>query len=106
MSSNSGYRIWLGSVASMSRRSEPLADEVFGECRRFRIVEHAIDLPMQHVRLAELMLLGQRHQFFIGHRAPEEIGKPIGQGEIIERPAEDVRSRRLRRPPSGGSALS
>ncbi len=65
---------------------QPLADEIFGQCGGFRIVEHSIDLPPQHVRLAELVFLGQAEQFFIGHRAPKEIRKPIGQREIIEHP--------------------
>ena len=65
-------------------QAEPLADEVLGEGRRLRMLEQALDLLAERVRLAQLLLLGQAEQFLVGHRAPEEVGEPAGQREVVE----------------------
>ena len=68
----------------MLRRLEPLAGEVLREGRRLRVLEHALDLPAERVRLVQLALLGEGEQFLVGHRAPQEVGQPAGQGEVVE----------------------
>ena len=76
--------MWLGLGEVDVAQAEPLADEVLGERRRLRVLEHPLDLPAQRVRLAQLPLLGQGEQLLVGHRAPQEVRQPAGQGEVVE----------------------
>ena len=65
-------------------QAEPLADEVLGERRRLGVLQHALDLLAERVGLVQFPLLGEREQFLVGHRAPQEVGQPAGQGEVVE----------------------
>ncbi len=101
-SSNSGYRIWLGTREVDVAQAEPLADEVLGEGRRLGVVEHPLDLRAKRLRLAQLALFGEGEQFLVGHRAPQEIRQPAGQGEVVELAGlllEEQELRRHQRPP-------
>ena len=69
----------------MSRRASHWPTKFFVNADGLRIGEHPLDLLVQHVGLAEPMLFGERQQLLVGHRAPEEIGEPVGQGEVVER---------------------
>ena len=75
---------WVGRGGVDVAQAEPLADEVLGERRRLGVLEHALDLPAERVGLVQLALLGEGEQFLVGHRTPQEIGQPAGQGEVVE----------------------
>ena len=77
---------------------EPLADEVAEELRRPRVGEHPLDLGLE-VR-AELVLAGQPDQLGVGHRRPEEVGQPRGQGVFVDQGI-PARSSPARPPPRG-----
>ena len=47
-------------------------------------LQHPLDLLAERVRLVQLALLGEREQFLVGHRTPQEVGQPAGQGEVVE----------------------
>ena len=51
----------------------------------FGSLEHPLDLLVQDLRLADsLPCSASVEQFLVGHRAPEEIRQPAGQGEVVE----------------------
>ena len=64
-------------------QAEPLADEVLGERRCFGVPEHTLDLQSKRRRLAQFPRLSEAEQFLVGHRAPEEIGQPGCQRELV-----------------------
>ena len=77
--------MWLGLGGVDVAQAEPLADEVLGERRRLRVLQHPLDLLRgASSGCAQLALLGEREQFLVGHRAPEEVRQPAGQGEVVE----------------------
>ncbi len=65
--------------------AEPLAGEVLREGRRFGVFEHPLDLPAERVRVrCSLPCLGEREQFLVGHRTPQEVRQPRRQREVVE----------------------
>ena len=46
---------------------------------RLRIGEHALNLGVEHRRRAQPPALGERQQFLVWHRVPQEVAQPRGQ---------------------------
>src|SRR5262249_25485628 len=65
-------------------QAEPLANEVLREGRSLRMLEHALHLEAQSLRLTEFFLFGQAEHALVGRGAQKEIGKPTGQGEVVQ----------------------
>jgi hypothetical protein len=63
---------------------EPLRGEVLHERIRFRVGQHAPDLGIQDVRVAQLPRFGPIEQLRVRKTAPEKEGQPRGQLEIAE----------------------
>ena len=53
---------------------EPHANEIFNKALRLCVFEHAMDLPTEHSRVAEFLLLSKCYQFIIWRRRPQKIG--------------------------------
>ena len=97
MSSNSGYKSWLGRVKSMSRRFSHCPTKFFVKLLRPRIIEHSLDLGVERFRIGEFALFGELQKLFIGHRAPQEIRQPAGEGEVVELAGLFLEEQKLRR---------
>ena len=82
----------------MSRAWSHCPTKLPDELRRPRVGEHPIDLGRQ-VR-AELVLAGEAEQLVVGHRRPEEVRQPRGQGVFVDR--RDTGPARPARPPPRG----
>jgi hypothetical protein len=63
---------------------QPLADEVLHERFALRVLQQSFDLPVQDFWFAQAPLRREIHEFLVGHRAPEEIGKPRGEFHIAD----------------------
>ena len=64
---------------------EPLSREVLDEALQTLVAKHPVNLGTQHRRLAQFASGGERGQFLIGQRGPEEIRQPRGDGIVIQR---------------------
>ena len=71
-------------MESMSRRPSHWPTKFSVNAAAFGCFEHALDLRAQRLGLAQFLLLGEGEQFLVGHRAPEEVRQPAGQGEVVE----------------------
>ena len=65
---------------------QPLAGEVLDERGAACVRQHPPHLGAQHRRLAQAALGGQRQQFLVGNRAPQEERQPRRQFEIADGP--------------------
>ena len=73
---------------------EPLAGEVHGQRLGARILEHPQDLALEHRRILQPALRGERDESVVGRRAPEEERQPRREVEIadaVQLPVLDVR---------------
>ena len=62
---------------------QPLTREIFDEAARFAIREHAVHFLLQSIAL-ERSAFGCGEERIVGHRAPQEIGKPRGEFRLGE----------------------
>ena len=65
-------------------QAKPLADEVLGEGRRLGVLRACARPAGGACRVGQLALFGEVEQFLVGHRAPQEVRQPAGQGEVVE----------------------
>ena len=79
-------------VALQVAQHQPLAGEVVHERPRLRVRQHPPHLLLEHRRLAQLALRGERQQLVVRNAAPQEERQPRRQLEIG-----DARRRRRRR---------
>ena len=63
---------------------EPVIGESVDEAAGLRVVEQAIGLRSEDVGLAEPALRGQRAEFVVRRRVPEEKGETRGERVIVE----------------------
>ncbi len=82
--SNSGYKMWLGSVASISRSPSHWPTKFSVKAAAFGLASNRSTCCAEHVGLAQLLLLGEREELVVGHRAPEKVRQPAGQGKVVE----------------------
>ena len=81
----------LGVERAIGRRGlqliEPirLPREVANETVRLRVVEHPVHLSREDLGVGQAALAGQFEQLGVRHAAPEKIGEPGGQREVVER---------------------
>ena len=90
-----------GIVASMSRRPSHWPAKFSVKAAALGSLQHALDLLAERVRLAQLALLGEGEQFLVGHRAPQEVRQPAGQGEVVELAGLLAQEQELRRDQHG-----
>ena len=69
----------LGHAAEIQPLRGEVVDERFA---RARIGEHALDLLLEHLLIAQLPSLGERQELVVGDAGPEEEGQTGGQLEI------------------------
>ena len=64
---------------------EPLVGKVLGEANGARIGQHALDLRIDHVWLAQLSFSGEVEKLVVWQTAPKEKGKSRGQFDVAHR---------------------
>src|SRR5581483_5493513 len=64
---------------------EPLAEEIFDEPLRLRVLQEALAFGAEHGPLTQVAGIGAGSELLIRQRAPKEIGKTAGQGMVVER---------------------
>ena len=76
--------MWLGTVKSMSRRPSHWPTKFSVKAAAFGSLSMRSTCRRKRVGLIEFALLGQGEQLLVGHRAPQEVRQPAGQGEVVE----------------------
>ena len=67
-----------------SPQLQPLAEEILDEPLGPRVRQHAVHFRAQGDRLLELPARGQRGQFLVGHRVPQEVREAAGEGVAVQ----------------------